>query len=41
MFKKSLEKDKEIHKEDKIRIMTDNVELIKEINQLRKGIKEL
>ena len=32
MFKKSLDKDKQIHKEDKIRIMTDNVKLIKEIN---------
>ncbi|EGR34794.1 WD repeat protein [Ichthyophthirius multifiliis] len=41
MFKKSLEKDKQINKEDKIRQMTNNVQLIKEINQLRKNIKEL
>lgn len=41
MFKRSLLKDNQIHKDDKIRIMKDNVELIREINTLRKGIKDI
>lgn len=41
MFKRSLQKDNLIHKDDKIRIMKDNVELIREINTLRKGLKEI
>lgn len=41
MFKKSLQKDNQIHKDDKIRIMKDNVELIREINTLRKSIKDI
>ncbi len=35
MLKKNLLKDNEIHKQDNIRIMRENVELIKEINLLR------
>ncbi|EWS71110.1 WD40 domain protein (macronuclear) [Tetrahymena thermophila SB210] len=41
MFKKSLQKDNQIHKDDKIRIMKDNVDLIREINTLRKSIKDI
>ena len=41
MLKKNLTKDDEIHKQDNIRIMRENVELIKEINKLRKQIKEI
>jgi regulator of replication initiation timing len=41
MLKKNLSKDDEIHKQDNIRIMRENVELIKEINKLRKQIKEI
>jgi cilia- and flagella-associated protein 57 len=41
MLKKNLAKDDEIHKQDNIRIMRENVELIKEINKLRKQIKEI
>jgi hypothetical protein len=41
MLKKNLAKDDEIHKQDNIRIMRENVELIKEINKLRKQIKEM
>ena len=35
MLKKNLQKDKDIHKQDNIRIIRENVELIKEINKLR------
>jgi len=41
MLKKHLQKDSEIHKQDNLRIMKDNVKLIKKINTLRKGIKEI
>ena len=39
MLNKNLKKDREIHKQDNIRIMSENVELIREINNLRKTIK--
>lgn len=35
MLKKNLQKDNQIHKQDNIRIMKQNVDLIKQINQLR------
>ena len=41
MLKKNLMKDQEIHKQDNIRIMRDNVELIQEIKDLRDAINEL
>ena len=41
MLKKHLQKDSEIHKQDNLRIMKDNVKLIKEINTLRKDIKDI
>lgn len=41
MLKKNLEKDKEIHKQDNLRIMKENVNLIREINQLRKKIRDI
>ena len=41
MLKKNLQKDNEIHKQDNIRIMRENVGLIREINKLRKQKKEL
>ena len=41
MLKKNLLKDNEIHKQDNIRIMKDNVELIQEIIQLRSTVNEL
>lgn len=39
MLKKNLEKDQEIHKQDNIRIMKNNVKLIREINRLRREVK--
>lgn len=41
MLKKNLEKDNEIHKQDNLRIMKENVDLIKEINKLRRNIKDI
>lgn len=41
MLKKNLEKDNEIHKQDNLRIMKENVDLIREINKLRKNIKDI
>lgn len=41
MLKKNLDKDKEIHKQDNLRIMKENVNLIREINQLRKKIRDI
>lgn len=38
-LKKKLVKDSKIHKADNVRIMQDNVSLIKEINELRKELK--
>ncbi|XP_025110126.1 cilia- and flagella-associated protein 57-like [Pomacea canaliculata] len=38
-LRKKLEKDSEIHKADNVRIMQENVMLIKEINDLRKEVK--
>jgi len=38
-LRKKLEKDSEIHKADNVRIMQENVTLIKEINDLRKELK--
>lgn len=38
-LRKKLEKDSEIHKADNVRIMQENVSLIKEINDLRKELK--
>lgn len=35
MLKRNLQKDNEIHKHDNVRIMKQNVELIKDINKLR------
>ena len=40
MLKKNLQKDSEIHKHQNIRIMKENVDLIKEISSLRLQIKE-
>lgn len=40
MLKRNLEKDKEIHKQDNMRIMKTNVDLIKEINTLRGKVKD-
>ena len=34
-------KDNEIHKQDEIRIMRENIDLIRNINQLRKKLKEI
>ncbi len=47
MLKKNLIKvyfiiqDNEIHKQDEIRIMRENIDLIRNINQLRKKLKEI
>lgn len=41
MLKKNLQKDSEIHKQDNLRIMRENVELIKQINKLRREIREI
>ena len=38
-LKKKLKKESEIHKSDNVRIMQENVTLIKEINELRKELK--
>ena len=38
-LKKKLKKESEIHKSDNVRIMQENVTLIKEINDLRKELK--
>ena len=40
MLKKNLQKDSDIHKHENIRIMKENVDLIKEITTLRLEIKE-
>lgn len=40
MLKKNLQKDSEIHKHENIRIMKENVALIKEISSLRLEIRE-
>ena len=40
MLKRNLDKDSEIHKQDNMRIMKTNVDLIKEINKLRLKVKE-
>ena len=40
MLKKNLQKDSEIHKHENIRIMKENVALIKEISSLRLENKE-
>lgn len=40
MLKKNLQKDSDIHKHENIRIMKENVTLIKEIDYLRREIKE-
>ena len=40
MLKKNLQKDNEIHRHENIRIMKENVDLIKEIGTLRLEIKE-
>lgn len=40
MLKKNLQKDSEIHKHENIRIMKENVALIKEISSLRLQIRE-
>ena len=38
-LKKKLKKESEIHKSDNVRVMQENVTLIKEINELRKELK--
>jgi hypothetical protein len=38
-LKQKLNKDSELHKTDNIRIMQENVTLIKEVNDLRKELK--
>lgn len=40
MLKKNLQKDSDIHKHENVRIMKENVDLIKEIGRLRLEIKE-
>jgi hypothetical protein len=40
-LKKRLEKEMQIHKEDNMSIMKDNIKLIKQITSLRKKVKEL
>ena len=40
MLKKNLQKDADIHKHENIRIMKENVDLIKEISTLRLEIRE-
>ena len=40
MLKKNLQKDSDIHKHENIRIMKENVDLIKEIGFLRLEIRE-
>ena len=40
MLKTNLQKDNEIHKQDNIRIMKENVELIEDINNLRMETKD-
>ena len=40
MLNKNLQKDTDIHKKDNQRIMRENVELIKEINELRDRVRE-
>ena len=40
MLKKNLQKDSDIHKHENIRIMKENVDLIKEISSLRLEIRE-
>lgn len=40
MLKKNLQKDADIHKHENIRIMKENVDLIKEISSLRLEIRE-
>ena len=40
MLKKNLQKDSEIHKHENIRIMKQNVALIKQISSLRLEIRE-
>lgn len=39
MLKKNLQKDADIHKHENIRIMKENVDLIKEISTLRLEIR--
>lgn len=39
MLKKNLQKDSDIHKHENIRIMKENVDLIKEISSLRMEIR--
>ena len=40
MLNKNLQKDTDIHKKDNQRIMRENVELIKEINELRDQVRQ-
>jgi hypothetical protein len=40
-LKKRLEKEKQIHKEDNMNIMTENISLIGMISDLRSKVKEL
>ena len=40
-LKKRLEKEKQIHKEDNMNIMTENISLIAMISDLRSKVKEL
>ena len=40
-LKKKLGKDMELHRSDNVRVMLENVSLIKEINELRKEIKSM
>lgn len=40
VLKRNLQKDNEIHKHDNVRIMKENVELIKDINKLRMETRE-
>ena len=40
-LKKRVEKEQQIHKEDNMNIMRDNIKLIKMISELRSKVKEL
>jgi hypothetical protein len=39
-LKKNLEKDKHLHKQDNVRIMRENVHLLKQINKVRIDVKK-
>lgn len=40
-LKRHLQKDNEVQKQNSLRVMKENVKLIKKINKLRKGVKDI